>query len=283
MSDASLADIAAELYAGPVEDFVASRNARAAAVTDDALAEQIRALRKPSIAAWIVNVFARERAADLGGALQLAQELREAQGELDAPALAQLGRQRRALTDRLADDAVTLARARGGRATPSTVEAVRQTIAAAFFDPDAALAVASGRLTRELTPSSAFPLDVGAAVGGGPPQASPATAPPVDEVNARRERRAAERAVRDAEQKLARAQRTRAEADRDALGAARRIERLTQRAGELEAELAHIREQLEAARADAPGLDRRAADAGTAVAAAEEALAAARRLLEALG
>ncbi|MRH28156.1 transposase [Microbacterium sp. SYP-A9085] len=283
MSDASLAEIAAELYTGPAEDFVAARNALAAEVADPALAEQIRALRKPSIAAWIVNVFARERAADLGQALQLAQELREAQGELDAPALAQLGRQRRALTNRLADDAVTLAHARGGRATPSTVEAVRQTIAAAFFDPDAALAVASGRLIRELAPSSAFPLDVDAAVGGGHLTASPAVAPPVDEVNARRERRKAERAVRDAEQELVRAQRTRSDADRDASDAARRIERLTGRAGELEAELARTRGLLKAARADIPGIEERTAAAGAAVAAAEEALAAARRLLEAEG
>ncbi|HKT55370.1 MAG TPA: transposase, partial [Microbacterium sp.] len=159
MSDTSLTEIAAELYSAAPEEFVAARNARAADAADREDAARIRALKKPSVAAWVVNVFAHERADRLGQALQLAAELREAQDQLDAATLAELGRRRRALTSQLAHEAGELASARGGRVSPSTLEAVRQTIAAAFFDPDAAVAVASGRLVRELE-ASGDPVDL---------------------------------------------------------------------------------------------------------------------------
>lgn len=277
-----LAQIAAELYAGAPGDFVAARNARAKDAADPDLAKRIRALRKPSVAAWVVNVFATERAAQLGEALQLADELREAQADLDAPALAQLSRQRRALTNRLADDAVALASARGGRVTPATVEAVRQTITAAFFDPDAATAVASGRLIRELEPSGAFPIDLDEAVGGGSASASRPAPPPVDELKERRERRNAERAVHEAEQNLARAQREHGRADRDARAAQRRIDELAAQVTEREVELSHVREQLDTARAARPAQDERTDTAAAAVEDAEQALEAARAELERL-
>lgn len=280
MSDASLEQVAAELYAGPPEDFTASRNARAADAADREDAARIRALKKPSIAAWVVNVFAQERAERLGEALQLAEELREAQDQLDAATLAQLGRQRRALTGQLARDAVELATARGARVSPSTAEAVRQTITAAFFDPDAAAAVASGRLVRELE-SSGVPVQLEAAVGGPPPPARAArTPPPTDEVKARRERRNAEAAVREAEQGLLRAQRDRARTEQQVAEFTRRLDELARREQELEAQLADVRENLEDARSRAPGMQERKTAADEAVAAAEHAVAEAQKALE---
>jgi len=280
MPDRSLAQIAADLYSGPVEDFVQTRNARAAEVDDRDLAARIRRLKKPSRAAWVVNVFASERRAELAQALQLAEELREAQADLDAAALAKLGRQRRALTDRLADQAAEVASARGGPVTAATREAVRQTIAAAFFDPGAGAAVASGRLVRELEPSGAFPLDLDAVVGGGHPETAPAVTPPVDELKARRERRRAERAVHDAEQGLARAQRAHDEADAAIQDTSRLVDRLTAKESELESQLAGIRQQLRRAEADVPALEERRAAAEAAVAESERGLEAARRALQ---
>ncbi|GEK85687.1 hypothetical protein GCM10007198_09540 [Microbacterium aerolatum] len=52
MADLPLAEIAADLYAGSPGKFVPERNTRAKAVEDAQLGAQIRALRKPSIAAW---------------------------------------------------------------------------------------------------------------------------------------------------------------------------------------------------------------------------------------
>ncbi len=245
-----LADIAVALYTGSPTDFIAARNARAAEVDDADLAVQIRELKKPSVAAWVVNVFAHERAAQLGEALQLAEELREAQADLDARALAQLGRDRRALTSRLASDAAELAESRGQRITASTREAVQQTISAAFFDPTAAAAVASARLVRELEPAGTFTDIVDTIVGGGAPAPSVLASQPRDEVAARRERRDAERAVREAQKAHDSAARQAATADRTLRDTAAKIEDLARRERELEAELAKVRHEAKRARDD---------------------------------
>lgn len=246
----SLTDIAVELYTGPLSDFVTSRNARAADAADPALAARIRALKKPSIGAWVVNVFAHERVSQLGEALQLAAELREAQDDLDARALAQLGRDRRALTSRLAATAVELAEARGERITPSTRDAVQQTLTAAFFDPGAAAAVASGRLIRELEPTGTFADIADTLVGGDAPAAPKTPAASVDEVSERRRRRDAERALREAEKAHERAVRDAASADRALRDASLRIEQLEQRERELESELASVRKDTKRVRTE---------------------------------
>lgn len=251
-AEATLAEIATALYAGPPDEFVAVRNAHAKAASDRDVAQQVRALRKPSVAAWVVNVFARERSDQLGEALQLAAELREAQADLDAQALAQLGRQRRALTSRLAKDAAELAVSRGERITPATLEAVQQTINSAFFDPEAAAAVASGRLIRELRPSSALPFEIDAVVAGGLAGAIP---PPADELSARRQRRQAERAVHDAEEELTVAERALAKAEHDRKDANRRADQLSTRIGDLEAELERTRREHDQARDDVDAAD----------------------------
>ncbi|MFD5214625.1 transposase [Microbacterium sp. NPDC058345] len=283
MSDRFLPEIAAELYAMPPAEFIAGRNERAKAVEDPALGRDVRALRKPSVAAWIVNVFARERTERLSEALQLADELREAQADLDAPTLAQLGRQRRALTNRLADEAAALATARGGRVTDATREAVRQTITAAFFDPRAAEAVASGRLVRELEPSGDPAFDPGSAVAGGTPERRDTPQPPADELRARRERRDAERALHDAEQELTRAQRAQTSVVRERREAAGRADGLTDRIGELEAELERVRARAEAARAEVDDLDARMVGIEEDLRAAEKAVTVATSKLRDLG
>lgn len=274
MSDAGdLETIAAELYAAPPDAFIATRNARAKDVGAPELAAAVRALRKPSVAAWVVNLFARERAARLGQALQLAAELREAQEDLDAATLSQLGRQRRALTNQLAAEAASLATAQGARVTDATLEAVRQTISAAFFDPDAAAAVASGRLVLVLEPTGSVDLD--AAVGGGRPAAPAAPEPVADEVAARRERRRAEQALRDAEKARERAERSVEKAEREARSARGRLDQLAARIAEVEKELARLRGDREQAEADAAAADSLRAEAA-------EALAEARKRLDAL-
>ncbi|WCD93839.1 transposase [Microbacterium sp. nov. GSS16] len=275
-----LDSIAAELYAGSPDEFIAARNVRAKDVGDPALSAAVRALRKPSVAAWVVNLFARERSARLGQVLQLASELREAQNDLDAATLSQLGRQRRALTGQLAAEAVSLATARGGRVTHATLEAVRQTISAAFFDPEAAAAVASGRLVRDIEPTGSF--DAGAVVAGGRPDAPVAPKPAADEVAARRARRDAERALREAEQAHAGAERAARRADEEAHEIDERIDQLTQRISELEDELQHARHDATRAKTDARAATDRRRQAAAEREAAADAVARAREALDQL-
>ena len=275
-----LETIAAELYAGSPAEFVSSRNARAKETDDADLASRIRALRKPSVAAWVVNVFAHDRAQQLGEALRLADELREAQADVDAATLTQLTRQRRALTEQLAADAAALATARGERITTATREAVQQTITAAFFDPTAAAAVASGRLVHDLEPAAEVAL--GTAVGGGAPGAVPAPQAPADEVAARRELRKAQNALREAEQEHQRATRELTTADRGVRDASNRAAQLDARIADLEAELATARTAAAAAGTQAAAAEDAQSHAADRAAATEKAVQAAQRALDAL-
>ncbi len=280
--DSELADIAVTLYTGSPTEFTTARNARAAGTDDPALAARIRALKKPSVAAWVVNVFAHERSSQLGEALLLAEELREAQANLDARALAQLGRDRRALTHRLAADAAEVAEARGQRITASTREAVQQTISAAFFDPTAAAAVASARLVRELEPAGTFADIADSIVGGGVPDAPAVIAKPLDEVKARRERRDAERTVREAERTHDRVVREAATTDRALRDASVRVDELTHREQELEAELAKVRRDAKRARGEAEKAETEQEALAQRVRDAEDDLRAAREALDGL-
>ncbi|UJP10710.1 transposase [Microbacterium sp. KUDC0406] len=272
MSDAPndeqlLARTAVELYALPPAGFIAERNARASAASDPGLTKRIRALPKPSVAAWVVNVFAQERADRLAQVLQLAAELREAQDDLDAATLARLGGRRRALTTQLAQEAVALASATGGKVSASTADAVQRTIAAAFFDPDASAAVASGRLVREL---SNDPVDLAAVVGGGAPEPRPVGTVPEDEVRARRERKAAEAAVREAEKARDRAEHELGRIGKERAEAEARAERLDARAAELAQELERVRGEVKAAREQVDEAGEREATAKERAAAAAE-------------
>lgn len=281
MADPTFEEIAAALYAGPPDAFVSSRKARAGEVGDAELSSRILALRKPSIGAWVVNVFAQERSGQLAEALQLAQELREAQDDLDAPALAKLGRERRALTRRLAQTAGELAASRGERITSSTSEAVEQSISAAFFDAAAAAAVASGRLLRTLAPSSSAG-EIRDAVAGDIPELGPETTRPPDELQARRARREADREVAAAEKEQTAAERDLAKQDAA-------LETLRARAKELSARVSELEKELEQTRADAsrvdqeiPGVQESRADAAARAKVATSEVESARRARDAL-
>ena len=236
----TLEDIAAELYAVPLEDFVSARNERAKAVTDGALAAGVKALRKPLAPAWMVNLFARERPDQLAQALALGESLREAQEELDAKTLTTLSRQRRTLVKQLARAATELAARSGAHVTAATTEAVEQTLNAAMLDAGAADAVASGRLVRPLEPSGGDAIDVSDAVAGAV-SPRPVRETPPDELKQRRARKEAEKAVRSAEQQLERTERRLRDAERDHEAASKRLEDLRRREAELSAEIERVR------------------------------------------
>ncbi len=279
MAAGTFDDIAAALYAGPPEAFTASRNARAKEIEDAALAAEVKALRKPSVAAWVVNVFAQERATQLGEALALAAELREAQEDLDAAALSTLSRQRRTLTRRLAESAADLAASRGERVTAATRDAVEQTISAAFFDQDAAAAVASGRLMRALEPSGTAD-DIRDAVAGTLPTLQPQPPRPRDELQERRKRRDAERQVAAAEKALAAAERALTKEDEEVRALSDRAEELADGIAEVEAQLEKLRQEADRVERDRPAAEQRRTAAAEKRDAAAEAVESAREALD---
>ncbi|SDI48899.1 hypothetical protein SAMN04488693_112100 [Arthrobacter subterraneus] len=161
-----LADIASELYAQTLDAFTAARNERAKNLDDKALARDVRALRKPSASAWVLNMMTVHRGDQLREALTLGAAMREAQEQLDRGELKKLGTQRQHLISALVKDGAALAGELGHPPSPATALEVEQTLKAAMADAGAAAAVSTGRLVRALEASGWEAVDLSGAVGG---------------------------------------------------------------------------------------------------------------------
>lgn len=143
-------DFVGDLYALPPEQFIAARDEavkRAKAAGDRRLAAEIGKLRRPTVAAWVVNRLAQERPEMVEELLDLGEALRSAQRNLRGDELRELSLQRRALVSALAREAVGLAR-REHRRDNLPVAEVEATLTAALADPEVADMVRTGQLTR---------------------------------------------------------------------------------------------------------------------------------------
>lgn len=148
-ADEAVADVADELYGVPPEQFVATRDAAARAAKQDGdktLADAIGRLRKPTVAAWVVNLVVRDDPSLADGLRGLGDALREAQDQLDGPALRELGKQRRELVAALVARGRRLAAAAGHKLGEGVRQEVDETFTAALADPQVAQEVTSGRL-----------------------------------------------------------------------------------------------------------------------------------------
>ena len=152
-ASARLDEAVDELYGLAPGDFLAARSRLAAlakAAGDGEAAAAIAALRKPTLAAWAVNILARRRPGDLDRLADLAAELREAQQQLDGARMTTLARSRTSLVDELVALLADVVAQAGARLTPAAARDAGATFVAALASPAATAAVVSGRLTRAL-------------------------------------------------------------------------------------------------------------------------------------
>ena len=164
-----LAALADELYALDPSEFTAARDARAASLRHDgdrAAADATKSLKRPSPAAWVVNVLARERASEMTDLPTLGARFAEAQADLSGPELRQLAKQRQQAVTNLLKQARQLAFERGRALSDAVERQVEETLNAAVADPAAASAVSSGRLIRSLEYGGLGDVDLTGAVGG---------------------------------------------------------------------------------------------------------------------
>lgn len=230
--------MADRLYTVPPARFVAARDeavSRARAAGDRATAAALAKLRRPTVAAWLVNLLALRRP-DLVAELDaLAAGLREAQRGLRGERLRELAAQRRAVVSALVATARALAVEEDptlARATLPLAE-VEATLHAALADQGVAERVRGGRLLKP----------VAYAGFGEPPRPRLRLVPGLGDAGVERSTAADEAALRD---ELARA--------REAAGtAAADLERAlaAQRAAEeelaaLDARLAELSERRDA-------------------------------------
>jgi hypothetical protein len=145
-------DPVAELYTAPPDGFIAARDelvagAKAAGQSDRA--KQLGKLRKPTVAAWVVNLLAIRRPELVDQLVELSAALRSAQRELKGDALRELTKQRREAVGALVKEAVKLATKADPRNRGKLpVGEVEATLTAAVSDAEVAQQLRSGRLVR---------------------------------------------------------------------------------------------------------------------------------------
>jgi len=183
-------EIARELYSLAPEEFTAERNRRA----KDAPAK-VKTLRKPSAAAWLVNMLVRHEGQTIDDIADLGDRMRDAQESLDRDALRALSQQRRTLISNAVKTAAALAKRLEHPASASTLGEVEASLVAAVSDPDAAAAVRSGLLVRSLAANEDAEA-IAEAVATGIPRAKRRASRPVADLDAERKKKAARDAAR---------------------------------------------------------------------------------------
>lgn len=270
MSDDPRADellaIADELYGLPMADFTPARDARAKALKGTPLAARVKALRKPSTAAWVANLLVRRDADQVEQILTVGAALREAQAAMSAEELRTLTRQRRQLTAAVTTGARRIAREEGTKVTEAVAGQVEATLTAAMVDERCGRALRSGMLVSALAATGLEPAEVEGAVAV--PEALGFVAPareaerpgrpelhvvPDPEADAKA-LAAAERALAEAEEAYAAAQ----AAHGDATAA---VETLEARGLQLQSEIAELRTRIDDLEAAAEETDDELAEA----------------------
>ena len=234
----SVDDIIDRLYSLDPDEFTKERNEaakRLGAEGDRTGSDLIKALRRPTVAAWAVNELSRRRPDLVGELLEAGADLRSAQratlsgsGRGD---LLDASQRRRAVVAALLDEATKVFR-EGGRNPDPHVDAIRSTLEAASVDEATGDLVRSGRLTKEAEPPSGLgdvsPFEVLAGGGAAPAkgqgpgdEGSPEESPVGRRLRERMEARAAR-----AESAVAAARETAAAARSEALTAAKEVDRL---------------------------------------------------------
>jgi hypothetical protein len=146
------------LYALKPEEFTAARNdlaARLRKAGQAEAAEQVRALRKPSVPVWAVNQLARRHPDEVAQLLSAGEQLRRAQreafsAERGGETVREATAAERAAVRTLTRHAQSLLQAEGRSASHAALERIASTLRSAAVEPEAAPLLAAGRLAGEV-------------------------------------------------------------------------------------------------------------------------------------
>lgn len=231
---------------------------------DRETAAKIGKLRKPSQAAWVLNLLARSQPAQLRRLANLGAALRDAHGRLDGESLRELSTQRHEVLRALVALVRSLASDEGQKLSESVWRDVESVFTAALADPAVTETLMAGTLaaTNDLSEQEGWPQ---------------APEPVVDEVALRREQRA-ERRRQELGRARAEAQHMSEVRDR-ARNALAHAEQKAERAKRLVADLTA---ELQRARRTEEEANNEIRDVRVVFRAAEKAAERARRQLESL-
>lgn len=281
-----LLEIADELYALGLPEFTPARDAKAKELKGTDLAKQVKALKKPSLAAWVVNLLVRRETEQVEQVLQVGAALRQAQESMSGEELRQLTKQRRQLTAAVTTQARRLARESGQKVTDAVADQVEATLSAAMVDEGAGRAVRSGLLVAALSATGVDAVELDRAVAlpealgfqapareaGGPvkPELHVVPDPDRDE----KALAAARDALEEAEEQVAAAQGSFDEA-------AQALKELEARSMQIQAEIDELRRRIADLEETADEVDEEMAEAEEARDEAQEALSEARQARDA--
>ena len=248
--------VADELYGLLPSQFVAARDdavARARADGDARAAARIKALRRPTLGAWLADLLVREHPEESRALLELGAGLRAAQDALDGPELRELTAKRRAVVAALSRQARQAATRAGLTVGEGPLQDLEEHLQAVLTDQELADEFATGRLSTTRSPGTARPPSATRS-------AAPAAAPTPTRTPAPAEARAQARPTAapprpDRERLRAEARKRTAEAERDAreaqaaaTAARRELDRATARRERLQRQVDDLVERLEQTR-----------------------------------
>jgi hypothetical protein len=189
----SIPEVADQLFATPLGDFVKARDRLAReleAMGSDEEVRAVRALKKPTAPVWAINQAARLHPEKVQ---RLLDSYRKMQNPKSAAEFREASSERHRAVRSLLDATAEILDGEGHSASGSVAERVTRTLLAAATDEQAQLALSRGHLERELEPSDF-------AFGMPPPPPAPGDAKPErDDLELRRARRRAEEIAAQAE------------------------------------------------------------------------------------
>lgn len=250
MSEPSGLDaVSDELYGAAPADFVARRDELAKQARGDGdreLAAAIKALRRPTVGAWYLNLASRSGLTSLHELLELGRQLRQTQAAGDFAALRDLAARRGPLVNRTLRDLTAHLAQMAVKTTPAGLDEARTTLGAALADPAVDEQVRAGRLDRPHTYGGFGEVEM-AVLSTATPDKPGSAATRDDAGPSKAELAAARRELAAAER-----ERTAVEARRKEAGA--RVRTARKRVESLESELDRARDALAAAEEESTGL-----------------------------
>ncbi|TCO44023.1 hypothetical protein EV646_111215 [Kribbella antiqua] len=258
-----------ELYGLAPEKFTQARNQFAKAAMDQGdgpAGTALKALRKPTLAAWLANQLVRVAPDGIHELTALGDDLRAAHLSADGARLRELTPHRHQLVQRLVRTAVAHANSLGRSISADVIQRLTETLDAALVDPGAAQLLRTGQLTSALrhvgfgvvdetgAPAKLAPIKP-RVVRRKPPVAKPAKTkkPPITKDQPAQRRRAELRALAaEAESEYAEAAAARAAAEAELDATQHQLTDLQARIQQLTEDLNQAREQLQLARRQIP-------------------------------
>jgi len=189
-----LREVIDALYASSPDDFTAERNAaakRLAAEGESQAASKVKALRKPTQIAWVLNQLTRRHPDDVAALVDVGRDLARAQrkalrgGDASSDLRETIGRQRAAIHELTTKTAALMREL--GVSSAGHLDEIAGALQAALVDPTVGAQLEEGRLEKVPEPASGFPGTM--PVTAGPPSSRPRPRPEPEPRPKRPERR----------------------------------------------------------------------------------------------